>query len=354
MAAKLTVEQFKEKLFKTKGDEVTLVEETYVNVGIMCIFIDKDHGRWPCKPGNVIYKKYGHPLRRSEKISKSKTIPLEKIKQNLKKNRGDGITIDESTYKNTNTKCIFIDEDYGPWPARPTDVINKRESHPKRAQQQRIKTSTLDVETIKERIKQLKGDVLIIDESTYINTKTKCRFIDKDFPNDEWWETPNNILSKNCDHPKKRAGKIAQTCFENYGVKNPQQNKEIHLKTTRSQNKHTIKHNWETGEEIDCQAGWEPLVVDHWNEDKERFRWQIPFENKEKGYVYFVDAYLPDKDIYIEIKGRKFEKGMKKWEWFHKEHPNSELWDEKKLKSLGLLKGKKNKQKVLIIPRNSQ
>jgi len=32
---------------------------------------------------------------------------------------------------------------------------------------------------------------------------------------------------------------------------------------------------------------------------------------------------------------------MKKWLWFHKQHPNSELWDKEKLIELGILKGKK-------------
>ncbi|KKM14938.1 hypothetical protein LCGC14_1701060, partial [marine sediment metagenome] len=26
-----------------------------------------------------------------------------------------------------------------------------------------------------------------------------------------------------------------------------------------------------------------------------------------------------------------------KWEWFHKEHPNSELWDKKKLKEMKII-----------------
>jgi hypothetical protein len=42
----------------------------------------------------------------------------------------------------------------------------------------------------------------------------------------------------------------------------------------------------------------------------------------------------------LRLNGREYEVGMKKWEWFHKEHSNSELWNEKKLKEFGILKPK--------------
>ena len=53
--------------------------------------------------------------------------------------------------------------------------------------------------------------------------------------------------------------------------------------------------------------------------------------------LYIMDAFLPDENLYIEIKGYKREKSMKKWDWFHKEYPNSELWDKSKLKEMNIL-----------------
>jgi hypothetical protein len=36
---------------------------------------------------------------------------------------------------------------------------------------------------------------------------------------------------------------------------------------------------------------------------------------------------------------------MEKFNWFKSEHPNTELWDEKKLKELGILKPKSRSKK---------
>ena len=55
------------------------------------------------------------------------------------------------------------------------------------------------------------------------------------------------------------------------------------------------------------------------------------------GKVYICDCYLPERDLYIEIKGYFRKDAKEKWDWFHKEYPNSELWDKKKLKELGIL-----------------
>lgn len=42
----------------------------------------------------------------------------------------------------------------------------------------------LTIEEIKQRLKDVHGDMVILDESTYVDTNTKCRFIDKDYG--EW------------------------------------------------------------------------------------------------------------------------------------------------------------------------
>jgi len=44
-----------------------------------------------------------------------------------------------------------------------------------------------------------------------------------------------------------------------------------------------------------------------------------------------------EKKKWIEIKGYFRKDAKKKWNWFHKEYPNSELWDKNKLKEMGLL-----------------
>ena len=67
------------------------------------------------------------------------------------------------------------------------------------------------------------------------------------------------------------------------------------------------------------------------------FDWQIKFKMPNEK-TYFIDCYLKDSDTYIEIKGYFRKDAEEKWNWFHKEYPNSELWNQKKLEELGILK----------------
>jgi len=67
------------------------------------------------------------------------------------------------------------------------------------------------------------------------------------------------------------------------------------------------------------------------------YNWQPQIFTMPNGKTYRPDLYLPDSDVWIEIKGY-FRKDAKiKWDWFHKEHPNSELWNEEKLKEMKIL-----------------
>jgi len=55
------------------------------------------------------------------------------------------------------------------------------------------------------------------------------------------------------------------------------------------------------------------------------------------GRTYRLDLYLIDEDKYVEIKGYFRKDAQEKWDWFHKTHTNSELWNKKKLKELKIL-----------------
>jgi len=206
-------------------------------------------------------------------------LTIEQVKIKLFRVHGDNLTLDELTYVDMRTRCRFIDKDFpnDEWWASPDSVISGKRNHPKRGVLICSQSRRYTIDEIKERVEKVHGNELTIDESTYVDMKTKCRFIDKDYG--EKFDSPHNVINHKRRH--KLRGFISRM---------------------KSLNKHTLKYNWETGEEVDCTAGYEPLVVDRWNEEKERFCWQIPFENKEENYFYFVDAYLPDKDIYIEIK----------------------------------------------------
>jgi hypothetical protein len=317
MSKKLTIEEGKERLKKSWGDIVTLYESTYISLREMAKFNDKEYGDFEGTADAVFNKKCSHPKRKQEKYKKTcqerfgtnHPMQLEEFQQKSKKNNKYIVTIEE----------------------------------------------------FKKRLFKIYGDGVVLDESTYINTKIKCRFIDKELG--EFFKTPNNMICQKQGHPKRQQEKCRQTCMRIYGVDNPAKNKEVQekmkqtclknngceypaqnpeiaLRQAKSQKNSGIMIHWKTGKEVVWTAGYEKALMYVFNRDLIDFEKDIPFYNEKDKYMYFVDFYLPDYDLYIETKGRKRERGMKKFEWFHKEHPNSELWDYKKLKRLGVIDSK--------------
>jgi len=167
----------------------------------------------------------------------------------------------------------------------------------------------------------------------YKNAKTKILW---ECASGHRWEAIFSNVKKghwcNVCADKKRA----ETLFKNYGVRSPCQNREIAIRVAKSSNKSTILKHWKTEEEIVCTASYEKAVVEYFNKNKIDFEWQIRFDIP-NGKKYFIDAYLPQEDIYIEIKGYMREHSLKKWNWFHEEYPNSELWNKEKLKEMRIL-----------------
>lgn len=107
--------------------------------------------------------------------------------------------------------------------------------------------------------------------------------------------------------------------------------------------------HWKTNETLVCRASYEVAFVTWCNLHKIDFDWQIRFKTPfktEKGNdsYYFVDAHIKTglfANIFIEIKGLwRGTISRMKWDWFHELHHNSELWDQKRLEGLKILKRK--------------
>lgn len=147
--------------------------------------------------------------------------------------------------------------------------------------------------------------------------------------------------------------KYKKTCLEKYGVDNPTKNKGIRLKAVRASNKTHHVVYWETGEILELE-GWEDLAAEYWNKNKIRYITQKDFDcfTMPDGRTYTPDFYLPDQDLWIEVKGKWYNNSEEKWIWFHSEYPNSELWDEQKLKSFGINTRRYiyKRSQILIIP----
>jgi len=64
---RLSVEEVERRVQLAHGGMVTMVGSTYKGMLKKALFVDKDHGEWWTKPGDVTFKKSGHPLRSLEK-----------------------------------------------------------------------------------------------------------------------------------------------------------------------------------------------------------------------------------------------------------------------------------------------
>lgn len=286
-----------------------------------------------------------------------KKLTLGEIEQRIKNIHEKKVSIDLSTYQNMHKKTRFIDKDFGEWWTRPQSVIYQKTGHPDRGVLKIKKRFTKKIAEVKKMLQIAHGEMVVLDESTYINLQKKCRFIDKDLG--EWWALPHNVIHKKHGHPNKKNQKrkerwikkygvdhysktkrfkrqLKQTSLKKYGVEHPMQNKEVSLKVAKKSQYAKVLRHWKTQEEIVCVGSYEYAVVSFWNKNEIDYQWQIPFKMP-NGKVYIIDAFLPKRNLYVEIKGYMRDHSKKKWEWFHNRYSNSELWNKPKLKEMKLI-----------------
>jgi len=137
---------------------------------------------------------------------KGKRVSVEEIVRRISQVHGDVLCLDISTYVGTQQKCRFIDKDFGEWWAKPSNVYQLNQSHPDRAKIEGAKNRTIFASEISKRLWNIRGDELVMDESTYVNTTVRARFVDKDYG--EFWGTPGNVMN-GCGHKTRRYKKNA-------------------------------------------------------------------------------------------------------------------------------------------------
>jgi hypothetical protein len=93
------------------------------------------------------------------------------------------------------------------------------------------------LETIEEKIKNVHGDNVKIDMSTYINTSTKCKFIDSKFG--EFWMLPSHVFNGS-GHIER--GKIKQTQLNVLNYRNMIQSYVVTLCTKKKNKSNFIDH----------------------------------------------------------------------------------------------------------------
>lgn len=130
--------------------------------------------------------------------------------------------------------------------------------------------------------------------------------------------------------------KIKQTLLQKYGVDSPTKNHQLRLKAAKSANIIIYRKHWFSGETIECQGRYESGTIDYLNKYQIDYLWQVQTFTMPSKHTYTPDLYLPDSNLWVEIKGHWYADAKIKWLWFHNEYPNSEVWDEPKLKQLGI------------------
>lgn len=151
-----------------------------------------------------------------------------------------------------------------------------------------------------------------------------------------WNATFADVKRKNSWCRECAKEKRKNTVLKKYGVENVSQNKEIHKKQCVSMNDSFRLKHWKTGKDVVCRGSFEKLVVEYLNKNKIDFKWQIIFPMPDNR-KYIIDLFLKDENKYVEIKGHFWGDSKQKWNWFHEEYPNSELWNMKKLQKMNIL-----------------
>ena len=68
----------------------------------------------------------------------------------------------------------------------------------------------LSIEEVREKIKKIHGDIVVLDETTYTNAVNTCRFLDKE--HGEFWNKLIHVVNRKQGHPARRAQKTKETC----------------------------------------------------------------------------------------------------------------------------------------------
>jgi len=307
---------------KSTYPQISIDLSTYTKLGAKCRFVDADFGEWWIAP-NWVFRGSVHPIR----AKLERRVDLDEVKRRIREinKTYPELSVDDASYKMVSLPCRFVDSEYGSFMATPSNIF-KGHVHPRRGQVKSGKNRRISAEEVAQRIKRHWGDAISLDKSTYVDIHTKCRFVD--IEHGEFWTHPFTVCSGS--GPRARAEETKMlTNLERYGVSYVGQHPDIFSKGQSKMARVLKRRHWKTSKLISCRGSYEYAIVGILNRDKIDYEWQIPFSVKVEGKeaVYYVDFYLPDLHKYIEIKGRPpQQRQMDKWLYFHKHHPNSEIW----------------------------
>ena len=298
--------------------------------------------------GCLLREKAAARMPKIQRISAEKRLQTaQQIQLRIDKVHGKGtIVLIASTYKDVFSPAKFMHWAYGEWKTKPISVY-RGSSHPVDGRSRTnagLEARRLTEEEIDSRL----PSHIRIQPGTFRATSKKATFIDADFG--DWEAVVSNVLGGH-GHPERgnrnQLRSMEETNLRKYGVKYVAQVASFALKAAEKQNKITKKRHWKTKKTIRCHGGWEVAVVIYLNKNRIDYEWQpkvfpVPQEvlttANGNQTTYRPDLYLSEEDLWVEIKGYFREDAAKKWAWFCECYPNTELWDHRKLRELGIVR----------------
>lgn len=218
-----------------------------------------------------------------------KQVSFEEAQKRL---AGLNIGIKKDTYVGFTNKCVLIDPVYGEWVTKPTIVFYSNTRHPNRAKAEYISPNKLTEEQIN---KKLEDRNIQLKSGTYRGMDSVATFIDLEFG--EWTASALNVICNKSNHPERG-----------------QRNKSL------SQNRRAIFKHWKTGQDLICVGSYECYFVEMLNFYKIDFDWQVCFKLN-NGKRYYIDCFIKEFDVYVEIKGQVREDWICKWNLFKLNYP---------------------------------
>jgi hypothetical protein len=232
--------------------------------------------------------------------------------EKLNKQHFGNVSLNIHTFRSMKEKAKFTDKEFGEWWATPNHVVHDGSGHPNR-KKRNISQKLTKFNNIKIAI-----DLALKNEGKCLSLEIKnCRtkLLWECKLGHSWYQNLNHIKFSNSWCPHCKFSKAAKSSAKNFYILN----------------------HWKDGSEIVCQGSWEKKVVDFLNERNIYYRWQCEIFTMPDGRTYRPDAFLVNENKWVEIKGYFRDDAEEKWNWFHKEYPNSELWNKEKLKQKGIL-----------------
>jgi hypothetical protein len=110
------------------------------------------------------------------------------------------------------------------------------------------------------------------------------------------------------------------------------------LNSARKMNTARIIYHWKTNEEIVCVGSYEFKVIQWLNLNRIQYTWKPKTFILPSGKKYTPDLFIDNLSSYVEIKGWWWNSKSYFDEFVNAKIGNIELWDQKKLKSMNLIK----------------